>query len=122
MPLYNPLLRALNTWEWCEYIFTALVVFSCMGEAIAQFGHEVRWRYLLGKISTIVLAVALAFELVCLIQVNRLFDLVMGGTDRLARDAAANANTANLTAVEAVTGATSALHTLIQQALGHGRR
>jgi hypothetical protein len=57
------------------------------------------------------LAAALAFELVCLIQVNRLFDQVMGGTDRLARDAAANANAANVTAAQAVTGATSALHT-----------
>ncbi len=95
------LTNAIDGWEVAEYIFAALVAIACFGEFIADFTdwwlHGCFWTLFgniehrkekIGKVSTLVLIMALVGELFCLVKSNRL----SGRLVSLAMESAGNAN------------------------------
>lgn len=65
---------SLELWEALEYVSVVLVILGCAGEYIAEFTSLLPKEALhrLGKRSTILLILALAAELVCLVRSNGL--------------------------------------------------
>lgn len=77
------LTNALSRWESAEYIGAGLVTVACIGEYAAHFTSwftgGIRERQdRLAKRSTLLLATALSFELICLVRTNLLSRQLIG--------------------------------------------
>jgi hypothetical protein len=100
------LATALTYWEWAEYVFSALVTVGCFGEYVAEFTHwwtDENKKKRLSKRSLLLLASALALELVCLVQTNRISGMLTGSL----RDEAAAADSKAQSAMEKANAATT---------------
>jgi len=90
---------SLSRWEDAEYVCAFLVAVACAGEYIADFtdwftgGIEERKRRL-AKRSTLLLIVALALELTCLVKTNSLSGLLIGSLSDKAEKAEEDAKRA----------------------------
>ncbi|MGO8719659.1 MAG: hypothetical protein ACLQMO_10615 [Acidobacteriaceae bacterium] len=88
--------RSLSRWEIAEYVSELFVIVGCGGELVADFftrlSESVRKR--IGKWSTIVLILALSFELTSLIKTNELSGGVIGSLGNKAKQADATARKA----------------------------
>ena len=97
--------KRLSCWEYAEYFFAALVAVACAGEYIAEFTNwltrgiresarrqEAKDKWL--KRSTLLLVVALAFELVCLVRTNSLSGQLIGSLSDKAENADQKAQSA----------------------------
>lgn len=91
--------KSLSYWEIAEYVSASLVAVGCIGEALAEFtnaftgGVEAR-KERLRKCSTFLLIAALALEVVCLVQTNRLSGKLIGSLGEEAGEADSKAKTA----------------------------
>jgi len=123
----------MGYWEDAEYAFAFLVAIACFGEYIADFTkwwrRESVWARLgsmddrkenLGKLSTLLLIVALVAETVCLFRTNQISGEVLGSLNQLSDEAFKKATAAKDDASIAITksgqAATSAA--LAEQASG----
>lgn len=86
------LTKELSHWEDAEYVFSTLVTVGCLGEFVAEFTDwftmgvtERKDRF--AKYSTLLLIGSLAFELLCLVQTNRISGQVIGSLDENAKEA-----------------------------------
>ncbi|MGD0362736.1 MAG: hypothetical protein ABSC93_17800, partial [Bryobacteraceae bacterium] len=86
------LTTALTRWEYAEYASGGLVAVACAGEYIASFkpwftGGDKARKERLEKRSTLLLIVALAAELICLVKTNQISGQVIGALDVRATEA-----------------------------------
>jgi len=69
---------SLRSWEFVEYAATAVVFVGAIGEFLAEFTdifnlkHDPLKKHLLGKLSTIILVIGLAGELLGVVQTSQL--------------------------------------------------
>jgi hypothetical protein len=92
----SSLSQSLHRWEIAEYSCEALVVIACAGELVADFFTRLpeKVRKHIGTWSTIVLILALAGGLKCLIKTNELSGSVIGSLGDKSEEAGLKANTA----------------------------
>jgi hypothetical protein len=108
------LTKSLAWWERGEYVFTGLVVLACAGEYVASFtswftgGVEERKKRL-EKLSTLLLVVALALELLCLFKTNSLTGQLVGSLSDKAAQADEKARTALTNSTTALNSASTAI-------------
>jgi hypothetical protein len=86
------LTATLTYWEYAEYASGAFVALACVGEYIASFkpwftGGNKERKERLEKRSTLLLIVALAAELICLVRTNQISGQVIGALDTKAAEA-----------------------------------
>ena len=86
------LTATLTYWEYAEYVSGAFVALACVGEYIASFkpwftGGDKERKERLEKRSTLLLIVALAAELICLVRTNQISGQVIGALDTKAAEA-----------------------------------
>src|SRR5271170_3745728 len=88
---------ALARWEYGEYASAAVVIIGVIGEFLADFSNVFRVRDIsdrrdkLGKLSTLVLLVGLAMELLCLVNTNALSGRIIASLSDEAAQAVAAA-------------------------------
>src|ERR1035438_8081162 len=90
------LTATLTYWEYAEYASGALGALACVGEYIASFkpwftGGNKERKERLEKRSTLLLIVALAAELICLVRTNQISGQVIGALDTKAASDEADA-------------------------------
>ena len=115
--------RALESWEYAEYVCTALVAIACFGEYIAEFTEWWRrnglWKWFgllsnrrdrVAKVSTLALIVALAGELLCVVITNQLSGKLVGALGDRAEEAFSKSGNAKTLASDADILAKSARH------------
>lgn len=106
--------HGLSRWELAEYISCGLVTIACFGEFIAEFtnwftGGSGEKKDRLARLSTLLLVVSLAFELICLVKTNQISGKLIGSLDEKAEEASQKSE-------RAITDANSA------ESLAHGAR
>lgn len=100
----SALSNALSWWERGEYFFSFVVAAACFGEYVADFKpqwyrtgnaeRDEKRKESISKRSTLVLVVALVFELLCVARSNTLAGEVVGSINDLATNAAGQATSA----------------------------
>jgi hypothetical protein len=100
----SELSNALSWWERGEYFFSFVVAAACFGEYVADFKpqwyrtgdteRDEKRKESISKRSTLVLVVALVFELLCVARSNTLAGEVIGSINDLATNAAGQATSA----------------------------
>lgn len=93
------LTASLSRWELGEYVCAGLVTIACVGEYTATFknwftGGVKEQKERLEKLSTLLLIVGLAIELVCLVRTNQISGKVIGSLNYLAEEASAKSQKA----------------------------
>jgi len=93
------LTSTLSFWEYAEYISGGFVALACVGEYIASFkpwftGGDKERKDRLEKRSTLLLIIALAAELICLVRTNLISGQVIGALDTKAAEAYRNSGKA----------------------------
>lgn len=81
---------SLGRWEIAEYITIAFVIIGVIGEFFSEFTNVVKSKedkHRLGRISTLVLIVALVAELICLVKVNQLSGQIIAVLQKNTADA-----------------------------------
>jgi len=94
---------ALTSWEWCEYISTAVVFLGCVGEFVAEFtslakSHESKNR--IARLSLIVLILGIAGELLGTVRTSQLSGQLIAYIEERAGNAEQRAGEANRLASE----------------------
>jgi hypothetical protein len=93
------LTSTLTCWEYAEYVSGGFVALACAGEYIASFkpwftGGDKERKERLEKRSTLLLIIALAAELICLVRTNQISGQVIGALDTKAAEAYRKSDTA----------------------------
>jgi hypothetical protein len=109
--------ESLSRWEYAEYVCAALVALACAGEYVADFTDQLtggveEQKKRLAKGSTLLLIVALALELTCLVKTNSLSGRLIGSlsdkaehADEEAKQAITDSGIAEKQSVQATTDA-----------------
>lgn len=87
---------ALDCWELGEYFSTAVVFLGCVGEFIAEFTklRDEKWRHKLAKVSTILVILGIAGELLATVKTSQLSGQVIAYVEANASDAKGSADKA----------------------------
>ncbi|HEY6768116.1 MAG TPA: hypothetical protein VI386_25450 [Candidatus Sulfotelmatobacter sp.] len=89
--------HSLHWWEISEYVSEGLVIIACVGELVADLGEKClgeRRKKHVERWSTLLLVIALAASLKCIMRTNELSGAVIGSLGEKAEQADSKAKTA----------------------------